>query len=81
METDEKNWETASYYMLFHGITLLAISGHPRLASKRVAAGAIALGTALFSGSIYSLVLLKSRGKAGASILGPITPLGGSHPS
>jgi uncharacterized membrane protein YgdD (TMEM256/DUF423 family) len=66
--------------MLFHGIALLAISGHPQLAQKRVAAGAIALGTALFSGTIYSLVLLKARGQAGASILGPITPLGGNHP-
>jgi uncharacterized membrane protein YgdD (TMEM256/DUF423 family) len=79
--TGGKNWETASQYMLFHGIALLAISGHPRLAQRRVAAGAIALGTALFSGSIFTLVLLKARGKAGASVFGPITPLGGSHSS
>jgi uncharacterized membrane protein YgdD (TMEM256/DUF423 family) len=57
---------------------LLAISGHPRFAQRQVAAGAIALGTALFSGSIFMLVLLKAKGKAAASVFGPITPLGGS---
>ena len=68
--------------MLFHGIALVAISGHPRLSQKRIAAGAIALGTLLFSGSLYALVLLKSKGKSGAQVLGPITPLGGTslHP-
>ena len=35
------------------------------------------MGSALFSGSIYALVLLKSRGKAGGKVLGPVTPLGG----
>ena len=65
---------------MFHGLALLAISGHPRLSGKRFGAGAIALGSALFSGSIYALVLLRSKGKAGGKILGPITPLGGMIP-
>jgi uncharacterized membrane protein YgdD (TMEM256/DUF423 family) len=60
-----------------NGLAMLAISGHPRLGSKRFAAGAIAVGSALFSGSIYTLVLLKSRGKAGGKVFGPVTPLGG----
>jgi uncharacterized membrane protein YgdD (TMEM256/DUF423 family) len=62
---------------MFHSLALLAISGHPRLAQKKAAAGALAVGSALFSGSLYGLVLLKSRGKQGAQILGPVTPLGG----
>jgi len=65
--------------MLFHGIALVAISAHPRLSQKRIAAGAMALGTLFFSGSLYALVLLKSKGKSGAQILGPVTPLGGTH--
>jgi len=64
--------------MLFHGIALVAISAHPRLSQKRIAAGAMALGTLFFSGSLYALVLLKSKGKSGAQVLGPITPLGGT---
>jgi uncharacterized membrane protein YgdD (TMEM256/DUF423 family) len=64
---DVQNWETASTYLMFNGLAMLAISGHPRLASKRFAAGAIAVGSALFSGSIYALVLWRSRGKTGGS--------------
>ena len=62
---------------MLHGLALLAISGHPRLSTKRFGAGALALGSALFSGSLYALVLLKSRGKQGGQIIGPITPIGG----
>jgi uncharacterized membrane protein YgdD (TMEM256/DUF423 family) len=62
---------------MFHGLALLAISGHPRLSQKRFGAGALALGSALFSGSLYALVLLKSKGKQGGQILGPVTPIGG----
>jgi uncharacterized membrane protein YgdD (TMEM256/DUF423 family) len=62
---------------MFHSLALLAVSGHPRLSQKRFGAGALAVGTALFSGSLYAMVLLKSRGKQGAAILGPITPFGG----
>jgi len=64
---------------MFHSLALLAISGHPRLSQKRFGAGALAVGSALFSGSLYALVLLKSRGKQ-VSILGPITPFGGNVP-
>jgi uncharacterized membrane protein YgdD (TMEM256/DUF423 family) len=45
-----------------------------------MAAGALALGSALFSGSIYGLVLLKSKNMAGGKFLGPVTPLGGIPP-
>ena len=72
-----KNWEIASGQLMFHGLALLAVSGHPRLSTKKFGAGALALGSALFSGSLYALVLLKRRGKQGAEIIGPITPMGG----
>jgi len=62
---------------MVNALAMLAISGHPRLASKKFAAGAIAVGSALFSGSIYALVLWRSRGKTGGRVLGPVTPLGG----
>ena len=62
---------------MFHSLALLAISAHPRLMHRRMAAGALALGSALFSGSIFGLVLLKSKNMSGGKILGPITPLGG----
>ena len=60
---------------MFHALALVAISGHPRLSQKRFAAGALAVGSALFSGSIYLLVLL--RKKELGKYLGPVTPFGG----
>jgi uncharacterized membrane protein YgdD (TMEM256/DUF423 family) len=64
---------------MLHGLGLLVVSAHPRLASKKYAAGALAVGSALFSGSIYMMVLLRSKGVPFAGkILGPVTPLGGN---
>jgi len=62
---------------MFHSLALLAVSAHPRLSQKRIGAGAIAVGTALFSGSLYGMVWLKSRGVQAGKYLGPVTPLGG----
>ena len=62
---------------MVHGVSLVAISAHPRLGQKKIAAGALALGSALFSGSIYTMILMKMRGSDRARILGPVTPLGG----
>jgi hypothetical protein len=53
------------------------VSGHPRLMNKRFAAGALAVGSAMFSGSIYGMVWLKTKNIQSGKILGPITPLGG----
>ena len=45
---------------------------------KRLAAGAISLGSAMFSGSIYAMILLKMRGfQNSGKLLGPVRPLGG----
>ena len=65
---------------MFHSLALLVISAHPRLAHKRFAAGAIAVGSALFSGSIYGLILMKMKGVQVGKLLGPVTPLGGMCP-
>ncbi|KAF8310973.1 DUF423-domain-containing protein [Clavulina sp. PMI_390] len=68
-----QSWETASNYAIYNGLALLLISTQPRWASHRFAGPAIVLGGAIFSGSIFALVLNRDRFK----FLGPITPLGG----
>ncbi|CAL1695345.1 unnamed protein product [Somion occarium] len=67
-------WETASHYAVFNGLALLLVSLHPRFAAHRFAGPAIGIGAALFSGSIFTLILAKDRFKW----LGPVTPIGGS---
>jgi len=69
-----KNWETASAYLLMHGIVLLGVSMHPRFSRTKATAPLIAGGALLFSGSIYGLVLGSPSVKR---VLGPITPIGG----
>lgn len=63
-------WETAARYQLFHALALLllGLSGGVRL---HFAGVFIALGTVVFSGSLYLLVLTDTRW------LGAITPIGG----
>lgn len=62
-----RNWETAAHYHLIHaGAGLLAVL------LRRDTAGALFLGgQAIFSGSLYAMVLTGHRG------LGAITPIGG----
>ncbi|CAE6450864.1 unnamed protein product, partial [Rhizoctonia solani] len=55
------SWRTASHYVIINGVALLAISLHPKFSTHRFAGPAIALGTALFPGSIYLLVLKKEQ--------------------
>ena len=71
-------WETAVHYQLVHAVALLAFAAWmragPSPASPR-AAWAVrlwAVGTVLFSGSLYALAL------GGPRFLGPVTPLGGA---
>eukprot|EP00956_Cyclotella_meneghiniana_P010236 scaffold14139_cov74-Cyclotella_meneghiniana.AAC.8 len=76
-----ENWRTAVTYQLLHAVALLSISS---LASKpqniksnasTYSGGQImALGTAMFSGSIYLLCLDIGP----KPIWGPMTPIGGS---
>lgn len=68
------SWQTAVQYQLFHAIALIVVMVwflHTGANVLRYAGGLFAVGIALFSGSIYLLVL------GSASWLGPITPLGG----
>ena len=68
-------WETGVLYHLVHalGLLLIGILCHlmPDVSLLRNAGWAILLGTLLFSGSLYVLVL------TGVKPLGMITPLGG----
>jgi uncharacterized membrane protein YgdD (TMEM256/DUF423 family) len=69
------NWETAARYQMFHALALLAVGF---LAWRRcsavihVAGGAMTLGTLLFSGCLYALVL------SGERWLGAVVPIGGA---
>lgn len=68
-------WGTATDYQLGHalGLILVGLVLHirPRRTALRFAAWSLALGTVVFSGSLYALVL------ANQPWLGAITPIGG----
>ena len=73
-ESGLSSWETAVSYQMYHALVLLFVGlwlllGGP--ASLRYAGTLFMLGIALFSGSIYALVL------GAGSCFGPVTPLGG----
>jgi uncharacterized membrane protein YgdD (TMEM256/DUF423 family) len=63
-------WQTAVEYQMWHALALVALAGAPL---RRVAAPAalIAVGTLLFSGSLYAMAL------TGVRTLGMVTPVGG----
>ncbi|MEW7864761.1 DUF423 domain-containing protein [Aeromonas diversa] len=65
-------FNTAVQYQFFHALALLALGLSP-LRGRGLAwvAGLFALGTLGFSGSIYAMVLLGTKG------IGLLTPLGG----
>jgi uncharacterized membrane protein YgdD (TMEM256/DUF423 family) len=62
-------WATASQYHLLHSVAILhcASRGAPGVLPARL----FAAGTAIFSGSLYLLVLTKVK------VLGAVTPVGG----
>ena len=67
-------WETAMQYQMFHALALLCIvvAGSRRPNKLLYVSGWIfVVGTLLFSGSLYALVL------TGIKALGMITPIGG----
>lgn len=68
-------WNTAAEYHLYHALALLLLGALAKLfsASGLVTSGwVIAIGTLIFSGSLYLLVL------SGQRWLGAITPFGGT---
>jgi uncharacterized membrane protein YgdD (TMEM256/DUF423 family) len=62
-------WETAVRFQMYHALGLLLIAALPR--SSRLAALSLLVGSLIFSGSLYLLVL------TGVTVLGAVTPLGG----
>jgi len=64
-----KTWETAVHYQFIHALGLFVVSLAPR--ESPLAGWCFVAGTALFSGSLYGLVLTEQRK------LGAITPIGG----
>jgi uncharacterized membrane protein YgdD (TMEM256/DUF423 family) len=63
-------WQTAVQYQMWHAVALVALAGLP--AAHGRPALLLALGTAIFSGSLYLMALTDLRW------LGAVTPLGGA---
>lgn len=64
-------WNTAVQYQLWHALGLLALAALP-VKRKADPAALLALGTSIFSGSLYLIALTDLRW------LGMVTPLGGT---
>lgn len=62
-------WNTAARYQLVHALALLGVAAHPR--KPALIGWLFTIGTLVFSGSLYALVLTQIK------LLGAITPLGG----
>jgi len=62
-------WHTAAHYHLLHAVVLLALTSSSH--APGVGGWLIFVGTIIFSGSLYTLVLTDTRW------LGAITPIGG----
>lgn len=70
-----ENWDTAALYQMYHSIGLILVGIISQFRSSRwlTASGVLMLvGTLLFSGLLYALVLTETR------ILGAIVPIGGT---
>ncbi|KAF9188627.1 hypothetical protein BGZ51_000490 [Haplosporangium sp. Z 767] len=74
-----KAWNSAASIQMVHAVALLAISQSPAIMARtsRYAAPLMLIGTTMFSGSIYGLILDTDKKISRALKLGPITPLGG----
>ncbi|MEM9022541.1 MAG: DUF423 domain-containing protein [Bacteroidota bacterium] len=72
-------FETGVRYHMYHTLALLALAaltGRVKAAGIRWTGNLFAVGTLLFSGSLYLLSTQKITGLA-LGILGPVTPIGG----
>jgi uncharacterized membrane protein YgdD (TMEM256/DUF423 family) len=68
------NWETAARYQMYHALALIAVGLVARGSSARaigLAGGSFTLGTLIFSGCLYAMVLTGHRW------LGAVVPIGG----
>lgn len=69
-----ETWQTAVRYQLIHALALLALGAVQLQTTQQRLIGpayCLALGSVIFSGSLYALVLLN------LPVLGVLTPLGG----
>jgi uncharacterized membrane protein YgdD (TMEM256/DUF423 family) len=69
------NWETAARYQIYHALALVAVglmACRGRSTLMNLAGGAFTVGTVIFSGCLYVLVL------SGQRWLGAVVPIGGS---
>ncbi|MHC5542559.1 DUF423 domain-containing protein [Singulisphaera rosea] len=69
-----ENFDTAARYQMYHALAIVAVgilAASNRTGASDVAGWSFLVGTALFSGSLYVLVL------TGQKWLGAITPFGG----
>lgn len=64
-------WQTGVQYQMWHAVALIALAASP-LPKPGLPAAAIALGTTIFSGTLYLMALGAPRW------LGAITPIGGA---
>jgi uncharacterized membrane protein YgdD (TMEM256/DUF423 family) len=73
------SFETAVRYHVYHALAILltAIIGLQLKASLQVTLWLFAIGTLLFSGSIYLLATIPLHGLEELRALGPVTPIGG----
>ena len=68
---DIEVWKTGAYYHLVHAVALLALALYDKKGSYRTICWLWIAGIAIFSGSLYALVLAQTKA------FGAITPIGG----
>lgn len=74
------SWETGVKYQMYHAFAIAIVAIIQSKFTNKFLSSAIvlfALGTLLFSGSIYTLVMLKGTANIGIGGLGIVTPIGG----
>ena len=78
-EAQLASFETAVRYHIYHSLALLlvVVLANQMGKSLKVTLWLFALGTLLFSGSIYCLASIPLHGLEAIRFLGPITPVGG----
>ncbi len=78
-EKYHETWETAVDYHFYHTLALLFLATFSRAKFPliRMAFICFVIGIFLFSGSLYLLSTQEITGFSNASLLGPVTPIGG----
>lgn len=78
-EAQLASFETAVRYQMYHSLAVMitVIISRQYSVSLKVTLWMFAIGTLLFSGSIYLLSTIHLHGMEGLRMLGPVTPFGG----